>query len=94
VDVKDRVNPALLARTITPFRGDPPYDRAFLVVPRYRFRENEAYGRQFRRNLPDDMTGRVTLLDDQAFLRLVGRELTDLSRQETEPPRTEGGCHA
>ncbi|MGW4170861.1 pPIWI_RE_Y domain-containing protein [Streptomyces chartreusis] len=94
VDVKDRVNPALLARTITPFRGDPPYDRAFLVVPRYRFRENEAYGRQFRRNLPDDMPGRVTLLDDQAFLRLVGRELTDLSRQEAEPPRTEGGCHA
>ncbi|MFG2952369.1 hypothetical protein ACGF5O_01395 [Streptomyces sp. NPDC048291] len=94
VDVKDRVNPALLARTITPFRGDPPYDRAFLVVPRYRFRENEAYGRQFRRNLPDDMAGRVTLLDDQAFQRLVGRELTDPSRQETEPPRTEGGRHA
>ncbi|WP_328544882.1 hypothetical protein [Streptomyces europaeiscabiei] len=94
VDVKDRVNPALLARTTTPFRGDPPYERAFLVVPRYRFRENEAYGRQFRRNLPDDMAGRVTLLDDQAFLRLVGRELPAPSRQEPEPPRTEGGRHA
>lgn len=40
------------------------------------------------------MTGRVTLLDDQAFLRLVGRELTDLSQQETEPPCTKGGRHA
>ncbi|MFD8809929.1 hypothetical protein ACFV23_00110 [Streptomyces sp. NPDC059627] len=94
VDVKDRVNPALLARTITPFRGDPPYDRAFLVVPRYRFRENEAYGRQFRRNLPDDMAGRVTLLDDTVFLRLVSRELADPSQKETETPRTEGGRHA
>lgn len=94
VDVKDRVNPALLARTTTPFRGDPPYDRAFLVVPHYRFRENEAYGRQFRRNLPDDMSGRVTLLDDQTFLRLMARELTDLSQQEAEPPRIEGDRHA
>ncbi|MEU7403780.1 hypothetical protein [Streptomyces sp. NPDC044948] len=97
VDVKDRVNPVLLARSLTPFRHEPPYDRAFLVVPRYRFRDNEAYGRQFRRNLPQDLADRVTLLDDQAFLRLVADEIS-AARDKTEDPRsearTEGGRHA
>ncbi|MEU1803026.1 hypothetical protein [Streptomyces sp. NPDC019937] len=89
VDVKDRVNPVLLARTLTPFRTEPPYDRAFLVVPRYRFRENEAYARQFRRNLPDEMSGRITLLDDRAFLRLVGEAVADQPGTQAE-----GGRHA
>ncbi|MFI6803933.1 hypothetical protein ACIBO6_02785 [Streptomyces luteogriseus] len=93
VDVKDRVNPVLLARSLTPFRSEPPYDRAFLVVPRYRFRDNEAYGRQFRRNLPQDLAERVTLLDDQAFLRLVAEEIT-AQRVRTGSPRTEGGRRA
>ncbi|MFD8885847.1 hypothetical protein ACFV0H_25525 [Streptomyces erythrochromogenes] len=88
VDVKDWVNPVLLARTLTPFRTEPPYERAFLVVPRYRFQENEAYGRQFRRNLPEDLAERVTLLDDRAFLRLVADELS-----ETKHTR-DGGLHA
>jgi hypothetical protein len=93
VDVKDRVNPVLLARSLTPFRNEPPYDRAFLVVPRYRFRDNEAYGRQFRRNLPQDLAERVTLLDDEAFLRLVAEEITT-QRVRTASPRTEGGRRA
>ncbi|MFF5652556.1 hypothetical protein ACFY8N_29690 [Streptomyces collinus] len=93
VDVKDRVNPVLLARSLTPFRNEPPYDRAFLVVPRYRFRDNEAYGRQFRRNLPQDLAERVTLLDDQAFLRLVAEEIT-AQPVRTGSPRTEGGRRA
>ncbi|WP_175435793.1 hypothetical protein [Streptomyces hawaiiensis] len=92
VDVKDRVNPVQLARTLTPFRTDPPYDRAFLVVPRYRFRDNEAYGRQFQRHLPDALTGRVTLLDDRVFLRLVGDELA--ARPGTHHDGTEGDRHA
>ncbi|MFJ8691798.1 pPIWI_RE_Y domain-containing protein [Streptomyces roseolilacinus] len=92
VDVKDRVNPVLLARTLTPFRADPPFDRAFLVVPRYRFRENEAYGRQFRRNLPDDLVGRVTLLDDRTFLRLVAEQIAD--RTEAGSPLPEGDHRA
>ncbi|MEU0651745.1 hypothetical protein ABZ485_05805 [Streptomyces albogriseolus] len=93
VDVKDRVNPVLLARSLTPFRNEPSYDRAFLVVPQYRFRENEAYGRQFRRNLPEDLADQVTLLDDQAFLRLVADELS-AQRDKTGSPRTEGGRRA
>ncbi|MFH8441455.1 hypothetical protein ACH4D3_09530 [Streptomyces sp. NPDC018026] len=93
VDVKDRVNPVLLARSLTPFRNEPPYDRAFLVVPRYRFRDNEAYGRQFRRNLPEDLVDRVILLDDQAFLRLVADEIS-AARDKTEDLRTEGGRRA
>ncbi|MFC5724465.1 hypothetical protein ACFP1Z_30350 [Streptomyces gamaensis] len=92
VDVKDRVNPVQLARTLTPFRTDPPYDRAFLVVPHYRFRENEAYGRQFHRHLPDDLTGRVTLVDDRTFLRLVGEEAATLPG--TGRSRKEGERHA
>ncbi|RFS81574.1 hypothetical protein D0T12_31245 [Actinomadura spongiicola] len=71
VDVKDRVNPVLLARTTKPFRTDPPFDRAFLVVPRYRFAENDAYGRIFARHLPEAISDQITLLDDQAFLKLV-----------------------
>ncbi|MGW5566376.1 pPIWI_RE_Y domain-containing protein [Streptomyces tendae] len=93
VDVKDRVNPVLLARSLTPFRNEPPYDRAFLVVPQYRFRDNEAYGRQFRRNLPEDLVDRVILLDDQAFLRLVADEIS-AARDKTEDLRTEGGRRA
>ncbi|WP_162890392.1 hypothetical protein [Streptomyces olivoreticuli] len=92
VDVKDRVNPVLLARTLTPFRADPPYDRAFLVVPHYRFRENEAFGRQFRRHLPGDLAGHITLLDDRAFLRLVGEEVT--SRPGTHPVHGKGDSRA
>ncbi|MFF2205158.1 hypothetical protein [Streptomyces sp. NPDC058145] len=96
VDVKDRVNPVLLARTLTHFRADPPFDRAFLVVPRYRFRENEAYGRQFRRNLPDDLAGRITLLDDRTFLRLVAEQIADriASRTEAGSLSPEGDHHA
>ncbi|GAA2455726.1 hypothetical protein GCM10010191_88700 [Actinomadura vinacea] len=71
VDVKDRVNPVLLARTARPFRKKPPYDRAFLVVPRYRFEDNDAYGRIFVRHLPAELAEQITLLDDQAFLKLV-----------------------
>lgn len=93
VDVKDRVNPVLLARSVKPFRSEPPYDRAFLVVPRYRFRDNEAYGRQFRRNLPEDLADRVTLLHDQAFLRLVADEIS-ASREGAQGPLAEGGRHA
>ncbi|WP_237751382.1 restriction endonuclease-related protein [Streptomyces sp. AA0539] len=89
VYVKDRVNPVLLARSLKPFRNDPPYDRAFLVVPRYRFRDNEAYGRQFRRNLQENLVDRLTLLDDGDFLRLVADEIS--TRRD---PRTEGGRRA
>ncbi|MFD5050626.1 pPIWI_RE_Y domain-containing protein [Streptomyces tendae] len=93
VDVKDRVNPVLLARSLTPFRNEPHYDRAFLVVPRYRFRDNEAYGRQFRRNLPEELADRVTLLDDQTFLRVVADEIS-AARDKAKDPRAEGGRHA
>ncbi|MEU7446109.1 hypothetical protein EES47_15765 [Streptomyces sp. ADI98-12] len=93
VDVKDRVNPVLLARTLTRFRADPPFDRAFLVVPRYRFRENEAYGRQFRRNLPEDLAGNITLLDDRTFLRLVAEQIADRT-EAAGSPRRQGDHHA
>ncbi|MEV6974113.1 hypothetical protein [Kitasatospora sp. NPDC093806] len=97
VDVKDRVNPVLLARTVAPLRAEPPYDRAFLVVPHYRFRENEAYGRQFRRHLPADLADRFELLDDRAFLRLVRAETSGplaTARPGTTNTPAEGDTHA
>lgn len=80
IDVKDRANPALLARTARPFTGSPPYDRAFLVVPKYRFDEREAYSRIFDRHVPDDVRSRVQLLSDTEFLRVLGRELRRIRR--------------
>lgn len=86
VDVKDRADPVLLARGTRPFRNDPPFDRAFLVVPRYRFRDNEAYGRLFARHVAREVADHVTLLDDRAFLEEIDTVLSPLSRR--------GGHHA
>jgi hypothetical protein len=85
VDVKDRVNPVLLARTAKPFSNKPPFDKAFLVVPRYRFEENEAYGRIFARHLSDTMSDHLTLLDDQAFLKLVSATVKKSGGRNARP---------
>jgi hypothetical protein len=80
VDVKDRANPAILGRGTRPLRPDPPYDRAFLVVPRYRFEEREAYQRIFNLHRPDDLAGRLELLSDEQFVRLLKAELRRAAR--------------
>ncbi|MEU8715046.1 hypothetical protein [Streptomyces sp. NPDC048663] len=71
IDVKDRANPALLARGTTPLRTDPPYDRGLLVVPAYRFQERDGYREVFLQHLPEDVGGRVELLTDKELLRQV-----------------------
>lgn len=78
VDVKDRSNPVLLGRGAKQLRPDPPYHRAFLVVPQYRFDEQESYGRVFKRNLAPDLATRLELLTDTEFLRRVDRELSSI----------------
>lgn len=75
IDVKDRANPALLGRGTRSLRPDPPYDRAFLVVPQYRFQERESYGRVFSNHVPEEVRGKVELLSDTEFLRRVDREV-------------------
>lgn len=73
VDVKDWANPALLARTIKPFRAEPRYDKAFIVVPEYRFRVREDYARAFRHHLGPELEGRVALCSDAEFRRMARR---------------------
>ncbi|MGW2294833.1 pPIWI_RE_Y domain-containing protein [Streptomyces violaceorubidus] len=68
VDVKDRANPALLARGTTPLRGDPPYDRGLLIVPAYRFQERDGYREVFLHHLPEETGGRIELLTDKELL--------------------------
>jgi hypothetical protein len=82
VDVKDRANPALLGRGARPLRRDPPYDRAYLVVPGYRFEEREGYQRIFNQRRPDDLTGRLELLSDVQFIRLLKAELRRIARAQ------------
>jgi hypothetical protein len=81
IDVKDRANPALLGRGARPLRSDPRYDRAFLVVPLYRFEEQEAYGRIFNQHRPDDLSGRLDLLPDDRFIRALKTELRRIQRR-------------
>jgi hypothetical protein len=69
IDVKDRVNPARLGSSTKPFRAEPRFDRALLVVPQYRFDEHEAYGRIFAKHLPEELDGQVELLSDTEVLR-------------------------
>ncbi|MDT8916077.1 hypothetical protein [Amycolatopsis sp. PS_44_ISF1] len=94
IDVKDRANPAFLGRGTQPFRADPPFDRAFLVVPQYRLDEREAYTRIFTHHLPDSLRGRVQLLSDQEFLRRLSTELRKIRRACADPATSEGQTHA
>lgn len=78
IDVKDRANPALLGYGATRFRPDPPYDRAFLVVPQYRFDDRDDYKIVFEHHCPSEVIPYVTLLSDRAFMRMVSSTLTRL----------------
>jgi hypothetical protein len=75
VDVKDRANPVLLGRQARPLPASPPYDRGFLVVPQYRFDDQEAYQRIFSHHCADDVKRRLSLLSDEVFLKRVAHAL-------------------
>lgn len=91
IDVKDRATPAILGRGARPLRSDPPYDRGFLVVPKYRFEEREAYGRIFDRYRPDDVIGRLELLSDDQLIRLLKAELRRIARGRATTGGHQGG---
>src|SRR5207245_608134 len=65
VDVKDRASPALLGMDAVPLPAMPAHDAAFLVVPRYRFRDRPDYRTVFSRYCPPEAARAVTLLTDQ-----------------------------
>ncbi|MCM6774510.1 hypothetical protein NDR87_13765 [Nocardia sp. CDC159] len=91
VDVKDRANPALLGRETRCLPKKPPYHRAFLVAPKYRFEERESYGRIFAHHVPDEIGDKIELLSDSDFLRLVGREVKRIHRNQRQAIAGERG---
>lgn len=73
IDVKDRANPALLARTTTPFRIDPPFTTAYLVVPQYRTQDRPDYRQVFARNCPPEVAAVVHLSTDRELITAARR---------------------
>lgn len=69
IDVKDRVDPMLLGKSAKPFRAEPRFDKAFLVVPQYRFADREDYLRTFNRHRPPELKDRLELVTDTELLR-------------------------
>jgi hypothetical protein len=88
VDVKDWASPSLLGARTTELRADPPHDRAFIVVPAYRFRVREDYARAFMHALAPGLRNRITVCSDDDFVRHARRELRRIKRQAT----TDGGA--
>ena len=97
IDVKDWANPSLLAVRTQALRADPPHDRAFIVVPAYRFRVREDYARAFRHALAPGLHGRITVCSDEDLTRLARRELRRIKRataQATSSGATANGGNA
>jgi hypothetical protein len=81
VDVKDWANPGLLARMTQPMRAEPRHDRAFIVIPEYRFRVREDYARVFRHHLTPELAGRIEICSDTEFTSMARRELRRATRR-------------
>ncbi|AYF78528.1 hypothetical protein D7D52_37160 [Nocardia yunnanensis] len=75
LDVKDRANPALLARGSQPLRPDPPYDRAFLVIPQYRFDDRKDYPTVFAHHTSSELRERIELVSDTELLTAIKKQL-------------------
>ena len=80
IDVKDRANPALLGRSARPFRSPPRFDRAFLVVPDYRFKQRDGYRTIFNRHRPEELRGVVDLVTDSELVAMVRKEIRAAKR--------------
>lgn len=81
VDVKDWASPSLLGARMQPLPPDPPYNRAFIVVPEYRFRVREDYARAFKSALPPGLDRTITICSDAEFLALARKELRRAKRR-------------
>lgn len=89
VDVKDWASPSLLGARTMGLRASPPHNRAFVVVPAYRFQAREDYARAFRHALAPGLRDQLTVCSDDSFARQARRELRRATRQVT----TDGGTH-
>jgi hypothetical protein len=83
VDVKDWASPSLLAARMHALPPDPPFTRAFIVVPEYRFRVREDYARAFRSALPPGLESALTVCSDTEFLDLARKQLRRAKRRAT-----------
>lgn len=90
VDVKDWANPALLAARTRPLRPAPRYDKAFVVIPDYRFGVREDYARVFRHHLADEARGHVEVCSDKQFAAKARRELRRAKRRSAETAAGDG----
>ena len=75
IDVKDWANPYLLGNAVREFSTDPPWNRAFLVVPNYRATMRNRYSRAFeaaRRG----RGAKVEFAVERQFIRAVKQCLT------------------
>jgi len=90
VDVKDWANPSLLGARTRAFDADPAYDKAFIVIPEYRFRLREDYARAFRHALAPDLRSRITVCSDAEFVKRASRK----ARVIESAVRNEGSGHA
>jgi hypothetical protein len=87
IDVKDWASPSLLGARTTELRTSPPHNRAFIIVPAYRFQVREDYARAFRHALEPGLRDRITVCSDDSFARQARRELRRVRHQAT----AEGG---
>jgi hypothetical protein len=94
VDVKDWANPSLLAIRTGLLRPDPPYDRAFIVVPEYRFQVRENYARAFRHHLAAEARGLLDICSDTEFIAMARRELGRARRRAAAAAKDRGTGNA
>jgi hypothetical protein len=94
VDVKDWANPSLLGSRTRPLRAEPSYDKAFIVVPEYRFRAREDYARVFRHHLVPEAKGLIDVCSDTEFTKLIRRELRRAKRRGAGAAENGGSGHA
>jgi hypothetical protein len=88
VDVKDRANPALLGKSARPFRRNPPFDAAFLVVPHYRTENRRDYRQVFAHHCPAETASVVALRTDRELVTEARRAVR--SGRSSSAPRITG----
>lgn len=92
VDVKDYANPAVLGRRFAGIPPSPPRDRAFLVVPDYRFKADKAYEERYLHAREKSLrNGKILPTPVRRFLAEVDRQQ---AAEKAQSPNTSKGKDA
>ncbi|MFC8383567.1 hypothetical protein [Nocardia sp. NPDC057272] len=94
IDVKDWAHPGLLGKAARPVPTEPPYDKAFWVVPQFRVDTRPDYLGIFARNRATPAKN-LELLTDRALVAAVSARLrrfarTDSAEIDGQPSKGEG----